>query len=216
MQDLLTVWEPKAYFKKAGSQRQVGFFSFFFIKFQICLIFQVFLFELAVLFTKKNQKSSFYNIRGKPIWVGFVKIIYKNSCFYATSLPKAFCAISKVSFSSTRWIDWERTFSLFINFSVLNIAYFHVSFIDAPWNINSRNFCFRKIEFLFQLTEVSIVEHVEGDPSRFGLRLGTVASNDNRTDLKASTEQTKVAWVKKIRELTQGMLPLGRRSSYIF
>uniref|UniRef100_A0A1I7WT87 DH domain-containing protein n=1 Tax=Heterorhabditis bacteriophora TaxID=37862 RepID=A0A1I7WT87_HETBA len=59
------------------------------------------------------------------------------------------------------------------------------------------------------LADVSVVEHVEGDPGRFGLRVGTAASNENRTDLKASKEEVKVIWVKRVRELTQGLLPLS-------
>ncbi|EGT32660.1 hypothetical protein CAEBREN_02058 [Caenorhabditis brenneri] len=111
-QDTLTVWEPRAYFKGRGKERQV------------------FLFDLSIVFAKRfeiSPKNFKYVIKGKP-------------------LP---------------------------------------------------------------LSEVSIVEHVEGDSCRFGLRVGTVSSNDNRTDLKASSENTKVKWVLKIRELTTGMLPLG-------
>ncbi|EFP01501.1 CRE-UNC-73 protein [Caenorhabditis remanei] len=111
-QDTLTVWEPRAYFKGRGKERQV------------------FLFDLSIVFAKRleiSPKNFKYVIKGKP-------------------LP---------------------------------------------------------------LSEVSIVEHVEGDSCRFGLRVGTVSSNDNRTDLKASNENTKVKWVLKIRELTTGMLPLG-------
>ncbi|CAB3408479.1 unnamed protein product [Caenorhabditis bovis] len=112
IQDMLTVWEPRAYFKGRGKERQV------------------FLFELAIVFAKRleiSPKNVRYVIKGKP-------------------LP---------------------------------------------------------------LSEVSVVEHVEGDTARFGLRVGTVASNDNRTDLKASSEKTKVMWVRKIRELTQGLLTLN-------
>uniref|UniRef100_A0A1I7TK25 PH domain-containing protein n=1 Tax=Caenorhabditis tropicalis TaxID=1561998 RepID=A0A1I7TK25_9PELO len=111
-QDTLTVWEPRAYFKGRGKERQV------------------FLFDLSIVFAKRietSPKNFKYVIKGKP-------------------LP---------------------------------------------------------------LSEVSIVEHVEGDSCRFGLRVGTVSSNDNRTDLKASNENTKVKWVLKIRELTTGLLPLG-------
>ncbi|CAI4221313.1 unnamed protein product [Auanema sp. JU1783] len=111
MQDFMTIWEPRTYFKK-GKERQV------------------FLFELAIVFAKKIEmpsKAIRYVAKGKPISLG----------------------------------------------------------------------------------EVSVVEHVEGDVSRFGLRVGTIATNENRTDLRANSEQGKVMWVKKIRELTQGLLPLG-------
>ncbi|ULU11864.1 hypothetical protein L3Y34_015326 [Caenorhabditis briggsae] len=111
-QDVLTVWEPRAYFKGRGKERQV------------------FLFDLSIVFAKRietSPKNFKYVIKGKP-------------------LP---------------------------------------------------------------LSDVSIVEHVEGDSCRFGLRVGSNHSNDNRTDLKASTESTKVKWVLKIRELTTGLLPLG-------
>ncbi|CAD6184380.1 unnamed protein product [Caenorhabditis auriculariae] len=112
MQDTLTVWEPRAYFKGRGKERQV------------------FLFELSIVFAKRIEivaKSFKYVVKGKPI----------------------------------------------------------------------------------PLSEVSVVEHVEGDTSRFGLRVGTVASNDNRTDLRASSETVKVSWVRKIRELTQGLLSIN-------
>lgn len=80
-----------------------------------------------------------------------------------------------------------------------------------------------------------MVEHVEGDPCRFGLRvsflfgfvclpllvaqrtvvciqIGTVASNENRIDLRSAPqpkEDVKIMWVKRIRELTQTLLPLS-------
>ncbi|VDP01091.1 unnamed protein product [Heligmosomoides polygyrus] len=62
------------------------------------------------------------------------------------------------------------------------------------------------------LADVSVVEHVEGDPCRFGLRIGTVASNENRIDLRSAPqpkEDVKIMWVKRIRELTQTLLPLN-------
>ncbi|KAK6031142.1 hypothetical protein OSTOST_02708, partial [Ostertagia ostertagi] len=62
------------------------------------------------------------------------------------------------------------------------------------------------------LADVSVVEHVEGDPCRFGLRVGTVASNENRIDLRSAPqpkEDVKIMWVKRIRELTQTLLPLN-------
>ena len=54
-----------------------------------------------------------------------------------------------------------------------------------------------------------MVEHVEGDACRFGLRIGAASSNENRTDLRASSETAKVTWVKRIRELTQGLYKIG-------
>ncbi|KAK6056754.1 hypothetical protein COOONC_05738 [Cooperia oncophora] len=65
---------------------------------------------------------------------------------------------------------------------------------------------------VLQLADVSVVEHVEGDPCRFGLRIGTVASNENRIDLRSAPqpkEDVKIMWVKRIRELTQTLLPLN-------
>ncbi|KIH56859.1 hypothetical protein ANCDUO_12957 [Ancylostoma duodenale] len=72
------------------------------------------------------------------------------------------------------------------------------------------------------LVDVSVVEHVEGDACRFGLRflmalkraiqIGTVASNENRIDLRSAPqpkEDVKVMWIKRIRELTQALLPLN-------
>ncbi|VDM59065.1 unnamed protein product, partial [Angiostrongylus costaricensis] len=65
------------------------------------------------------------------------------------------------------------------------------------------------------LVDVSVVEHVEGDACRFGLRIGTVASNENRIDLRSAPqpkEEVKIMWVKRIRELTQALLPLSINS----
>ncbi|RCN37963.1 hypothetical protein ANCCAN_16122 [Ancylostoma caninum] len=62
------------------------------------------------------------------------------------------------------------------------------------------------------LVDVSVVEHVEGDACRFGLRIGTVASNENRIDLRSAPqpkEDVKVMWIRRIRELTQALLPLN-------
>ncbi|VDM66852.1 unnamed protein product [Strongylus vulgaris] len=62
------------------------------------------------------------------------------------------------------------------------------------------------------MVDVSVVEHVEGDACRFGLRIGTVASNENRIDLRSAPqpkEEVKIMWVKRIRELTQALLPLN-------
>ncbi|VDK60408.1 unnamed protein product [Cylicostephanus goldi] len=62
------------------------------------------------------------------------------------------------------------------------------------------------------LVDVSVVEHVEGDACRFGLRIGTVASNENRIDLRSAPqpkEEVKIMWIKRIRELTQALLPLN-------
>uniref|UniRef100_A0A0N5AC31 DH domain-containing protein n=1 Tax=Syphacia muris TaxID=451379 RepID=A0A0N5AC31_9BILA len=56
------------------------------------------------------------------------------------------------------------------------------------------------------LSEVNVCEHVEGDSSKFALRQGSMPNNELRTDLKAANEQCKVHWVKKIRELMQGLM----------
>ncbi|VDD96429.1 unnamed protein product [Enterobius vermicularis] len=56
------------------------------------------------------------------------------------------------------------------------------------------------------LSEINVCEHVEGDSSKFALRQGDMPNNELRTDLKAPSEQCKVHWVKKIRELMQGLM----------
>uniref|UniRef100_A0A9J2P1L7 DH domain-containing protein n=1 Tax=Ascaris lumbricoides TaxID=6252 RepID=A0A9J2P1L7_ASCLU len=81
----------------------------------------------------------------------------------------------------------------------------------------------RAIKYVYKsrlmLAEINVCEHVEGDPSKFALRQGSVPSNELRTELRAANEQCKVHWVKKIRELMQGLMtanldmrhvPMGR------
>lgn len=69
---------------------------------------------------------------------------------------------------------------------------------------------------VLQLAEINVCEHVEGDSSKFALRQGNVPNTEMRTELKAANEQCKVHWVKKIRELMQGLMNanLGIQSSY--
>ncbi|VDK70409.1 unnamed protein product [Litomosoides sigmodontis] len=57
-----------------------------------------------------------------------------------------------------------------------------------------------------QLAEINVCEHVEGDSSKFALRQGNEPNTEMRTELKAANEQCKVHWVKKIRELMQGLM----------
>ncbi|MFH4976532.1 hypothetical protein AB6A40_003241 [Gnathostoma spinigerum] len=107
MQEAFQVWDPKAYFKK-GRDRQV------------------FLFELAIVFSKKIELST-----------RAIRYVYKNH---------------------------------------------------------------------LMLAEINVCEHVEGDSTKFALRQGSMTSSEYRTDLKAASEQCKVHWVKKIRELMQGLM----------
>ncbi|MCP9259924.1 Kalirin [Dirofilaria immitis] len=58
----------------------------------------------------------------------------------------------------------------------------------------------------YQLAEINVCEHVEGDSSKFALRQGNEPNTEMRTELKATNEQCKVHWVKKIRELMQGLM----------
>lgn len=44
----------------------------------------------------------------------------------------------------------------------------------------------------FQLSEVTVVEHIEGDPCKFGLRLGEIGMNENRMEMRAKNENEKV------------------------
>lgn len=54
----------------------------------------------------------------------------------------------------------------------------------------------------FQLSDIHIVEHIEGDPTKFGLRKGSNPQGDqNTTILKASSEESRKLWVMKIREM---------------
>lgn len=56
------------------------------------------------------------------------------------------------------------------------------------------------------MAEINVCEHVEGDSSKFALRQGNEPNTEMRTELKAASEQCKVHWVKKIRELMQGLM----------
>lgn len=56
------------------------------------------------------------------------------------------------------------------------------------------------------MSEINVCEHVEGDSSKFALRQGSEPNTEMRTELKAANEQCKVHWVKKIRELMQGLM----------
>lgn len=67
-----------------------------------------------------------------------------------------------------------------------------------------------------QLSEVNVCEHVEGDSSRFALRQGTIPNNELRIDLKASSEHCKIHWVKKIRELMQGLMTANLGNKNLF
>ncbi|KAK0425243.1 hypothetical protein QR680_009099 [Steinernema hermaphroditum] len=70
-----------------------------------------------------------------------------------------------------------------------------------------------KIAYVYKnrlmINEIHICEHIEGDSTKFGLRQGSAPSSDQRTDLKASSEANKVLWVRKIRELMQGLMTLN-------
>ncbi|CAJ0568167.1 unnamed protein product, partial [Mesorhabditis spiculigera] len=55
------------------------------------------------------------------------------------------------------------------------------------------------------LNEVTVVEHVDVDPNRFALRIGSAHSNDNRIDFRAANADIKNTWVRRIRELRQGL-----------
>ncbi|TKR93467.1 hypothetical protein L596_007920 [Steinernema carpocapsae] len=59
------------------------------------------------------------------------------------------------------------------------------------------------------INEIHVCEHIEGDSTKFGLRQGSAPNSDQRTDLKASSEANKVLWVRKIRELMQGLMALN-------
>uniref|UniRef100_A0A0N4ZX98 CRAL-TRIO domain-containing protein n=1 Tax=Parastrongyloides trichosuri TaxID=131310 RepID=A0A0N4ZX98_PARTI len=56
------------------------------------------------------------------------------------------------------------------------------------------------------LSDVSIREHVEGDICKFSLRMGNLPNSDMSIDLKSKTEKSKMIWIKKIRDLMQGLL----------
>ncbi|GMT28628.1 hypothetical protein PFISCL1PPCAC_19925 [Pristionchus fissidentatus] len=54
------------------------------------------------------------------------------------------------------------------------------------------------------LSEVNVVEHVEGDSCKFALRMGEIGTNDNRMELRAKSESEKIAWIRKLREQIHG------------
>ncbi|CEF64494.1 Kalirin [Strongyloides ratti] len=56
------------------------------------------------------------------------------------------------------------------------------------------------------LADVSIREHVEGDICKFSLRMGNLPNSDMSIDLKSKTEKSKMIWIKRIRDLMQGLL----------
>lgn len=66
----------------------------------------------------------------------------------------------------------------------------------------------KKVRYLFKsrylLSDIHIVEHIEGDPTKFGLRKGTLpqSGDQNTIILKASSEENRKQWLVKIRELS--------------
>ncbi|GMT00671.1 hypothetical protein PENTCL1PPCAC_22845, partial [Pristionchus entomophagus] len=50
------------------------------------------------------------------------------------------------------------------------------------------------------LSEVTVVEHIEGDSCKFGLRLGEIGVNENRMELRAKNENEKISWIRRLRE----------------
>uniref|UniRef100_UPI00358FD91B kalirin-like isoform X4 n=1 Tax=Myxine glutinosa TaxID=7769 RepID=UPI00358FD91B len=52
-------------------------------------------------------------------------------------------------------------------------------------------------------SELSVSDHVEGDPCKFTLWVGRTPTSDNKLVLKASSIQTKQDWIKHIREVIQ-------------
>uniref|UniRef100_A0A8R1U3Q7 Uncharacterized protein n=1 Tax=Pristionchus pacificus TaxID=54126 RepID=A0A8R1U3Q7_PRIPA len=50
------------------------------------------------------------------------------------------------------------------------------------------------------LSEVTVVEHIEGDPCKFGLRLGEIGMNENRMEMRAKNENEKISWIRRLRE----------------
>ncbi|KAI6208362.1 hypothetical protein M3Y96_00107200 [Aphelenchoides besseyi] len=56
-------------------------------------------------------------------------------------------------------------------------------------------------KFRYFLSDLHIVEHIEGDAAKFGLRKGSLPQGDQTTVLKAQTEESKKHWVKTLREL---------------
>ncbi|KAL3119628.1 hypothetical protein niasHT_006714 [Heterodera trifolii] len=62
----------------------------------------------------------------------------------------------------------------------------------------------------FLLREIHVVEHIEGDNSKFGLRKSAFPyqNDQNTTVLKANSETVRIAWVKMLRDLK---LEIGRQ-----
>lgn len=65
-----------------------------------------------------------------------------------------------------------------------------------------------------QLYEVHIVEHVDGDSTKFGLRKGSMPHTEMLTVLKANNQATRIQWVKALRELMHDMKKLSIGKSF--
>uniref|UniRef100_A0A3Q2EHA5 Trio Rho guanine nucleotide exchange factor a n=1 Tax=Cyprinodon variegatus TaxID=28743 RepID=A0A3Q2EHA5_CYPVA len=52
-------------------------------------------------------------------------------------------------------------------------------------------------------SELGVTEHVEGDPCKFALWVGSTPTSDNKIVLKASNIENKQDWIKHIREVIQ-------------
>ena len=68
----------------------------------------------------------------------------------------------------------------------------------------------KKIRYAYKdsmlLCEVHVVEHVEGDNTKFGLRKGSLPhQTDLTTVLKTSTEANRIRWVRTLRDLKMDM-----------
>jgi hypothetical protein len=74
----------------------------------------------------------------------------------------------------------------------------------------------KKIRYLnkycYLLSDIHIVEHIEGDPTKFGLRKGSTPQSDQTTILKATSEENRKLWVKTIRERILEFPMKGRNS----
>lgn len=61
-----------------------------------------------------------------------------------------------------------------------------------------------------------VVEHIEGDNTKFGLRKESqIHQNDLTTILKTSTEANKMFWVKTLRNLKLDLKFESKKSSFI-
>lgn len=75
----------------------------------------------------------------------------------------------------------------------------------------------KKVRYIYKnhimLCEVHIVEHVEGDNTKFGLRRGSLPNTDNTTIFKSKDEPNRILWVKTLREMMHDMkkISLGTR-----